>query len=58
MSMRLPSSNETAPKPEARVSGRTAFLLLGELVEDGPTAEVFTAPKNARTGDYIEGRFG
>ena len=45
-------------KQAARVSQRTAFLLLGELVEDGPTAEVFTAPKNARTGDYIEGRFG
>jgi phosphate transport system ATP-binding protein len=45
-------------KQAARVSQRTAFLLLGELLEDGPTAELFTAPKNARTGDYIEGRFG
>lgn len=45
-------------KQAARVSERTAFLLLGELLEDGPTAELFTAPKNARTGDYIEGRFG
>jgi len=45
-------------KQAARVSQRTAFLLLGELLEDGPTAELFTAPKNARTGEYIEGRFG
>jgi phosphate transport system ATP-binding protein len=45
-------------KQAARVSQRTAFVLLGEVLEDGPTAELFTAPKNARTGDYIEGRFG
>jgi phosphate transport system ATP-binding protein len=45
-------------KQAARVSQRTAFLLLGELVEDGPTSRLFTAPKDARTGDYIEGRFG
>jgi phosphate transport system ATP-binding protein len=45
-------------KQAARVSLRTAFLLLGELLEDGPTAEVFTAPRDARTGQYIEGRFG
>lgn len=45
-------------KQAARVSQRTAFLLSGELVEDGPTAQVFTAPRDPRTGDYIEGRFG
>lgn len=45
-------------KQAARVSQRTAFLLLGELLEEGPTAQLFTAPKNARTGEYIEGRFG
>jgi phosphate transport system ATP-binding protein len=45
-------------KQAARVSQRTAFLLLGELLEDGPTAELFTTPKHARTGEYIEGRFG
>ena len=45
-------------KQAARVSQRTAFLLLGELVEDGPTAELFTSPRDRRTGDYIEGRFG
>jgi phosphate transport system ATP-binding protein len=45
-------------KQAARVSQRTAFLLLGELVEDGPTATLFTSPRDERTGDYIEGRFG
>jgi phosphate transport system ATP-binding protein len=45
-------------KQAARVSQRTAFLLLGELVEDGPTAALFTSPRDERTGDYIEGRFG
>ena len=42
----------------ARVSGRTAFFLLGELVEFGDTREVFTNPKDKRTEDYISGRFG
>jgi phosphate transport system ATP-binding protein len=42
----------------ARVSDHTAFLYLGELVEFGPTAEIFTRPKNSRTEDYITGRFG
>jgi phosphate transport system ATP-binding protein len=45
-------------KQAARVSDRTAFLLLGELVEEGPTAELFTRPRDHRTGDYLEGRFG
>lgn len=45
-------------KQAARVSQRTAFLLLGELVEDGPTDAMFTKPRDTRTGDYIEGRFG
>jgi phosphate transport system ATP-binding protein len=45
-------------KQAARVSDRTAFLLGGELVEDGPTARLFTRPSDRRTGDYIEGRFG
>ena len=45
-------------KQAARVGDRTAFFLLGELVEDGPTDEIFTNPVDARTGDYIEGRFG
>jgi len=45
-------------KQAARVSDRTAFLLGGELVEEAPTAQLFTAPKDGRTGDYVEGRFG
>lgn len=42
----------------ARVSDRTAFFYLGELVEYNKTAEVFTNPKNKRTENYITGRFG
>jgi phosphate transport system ATP-binding protein len=42
----------------ARVSDRTAFMLLGELVETGPTSEMFTTPRDSRTEDYITGRFG
>jgi phosphate transport system ATP-binding protein len=42
----------------ARVSQRTAFFHLGELVESGPTAELFTNPKQPRTSDYITGRYG
>ena len=45
-------------KQAARVADRTAFLLMGELVECGPTADVFTRPKDKRTEDYITGRFG
>ena len=42
----------------ARISDRTAFFLLGEMVEYGETAELFAKPKNARTESYITGRFG
>jgi len=47
----------------ARVSDRTAFMLMGEgrageLVEVGPTIEVFRNPRDRRTEDYITGRFG
>jgi phosphate transport system ATP-binding protein len=42
----------------ARVSDATAFMLSGELIEYGPTAEMFTRPKDRRTEDYITGRFG
>jgi phosphate transport system ATP-binding protein len=42
----------------ARVSQRTAFFHLGTLIEEGPTATIFTSPKNQRTLDYITGRFG
>jgi len=42
----------------ARVADRTVFLLLGELVEEGPTGEMFTTPKDSRTESFISGRFG
>jgi len=42
----------------ARVSDRTAFFLLGDLVEYAETTKVFTKPKDKRTEDYISGRFG
>jgi phosphate transport system ATP-binding protein len=42
----------------ARVSDKTAFFLLGELVEMGQSAKMFTDPTDKRTEDYITGRFG
>jgi phosphate transport system ATP-binding protein len=42
----------------ARVSDYTAFMYLGELVEFGPTRELFTKPARRQTEDYITGRFG
>jgi phosphate transport system ATP-binding protein len=42
----------------ARVSQRTAFFHLGELVEYGATADIFTNPRQERTSDYITGRYG
>ncbi len=41
-----------------RVSDKTAFFLLGEIVEHGPTIELFDSPKNKKTEDYVTGRFG
>lgn len=41
-----------------RISDSTAFFLNGEIVEDGPTEELFYKPKDKRTEDYITGRFG
>ena len=41
-----------------RISDHTAFFLLGELVEYGATEQVFSAPAEKRTEDYITGRFG
>ncbi len=41
-----------------RVSDDTAFLLNGELVEHGPTSELFTRPRDSRTEAYVTGRFG
>ena len=42
----------------ARISDRTAFFLLGELVEVGSTNQIFSTPRDKRTEDYISGRFG
>ena len=42
----------------ARISDKTAFFLLGELVEYGETEQIFSMPKDKRTEDYITGRFG
>jgi phosphate transport system ATP-binding protein len=42
----------------ARVADRTAFMLAGELVEVGPTDEIFTNPSDARTEEYVTGKFG
>ena len=41
-----------------RVSDKTAFFLLGEMVEAGPTDDLFTTPKDPRTANYVAGRFG
>lgn len=41
-----------------RISDNTAFFLTGEIVENGPTEELFYKPKDKRTEDYITGRFG
>ena len=42
----------------ARVSSTTAFMYQGELIEIGPTGQLFTAPRDRRTDDYVTGRFG
>ena len=41
-----------------RISDRTAFFLLGDLVEYGETNQIFSDPRDKRTEDYITGRFG
>ncbi len=41
-----------------RISDKTAFFLLGEVIEHGNTEEIFSMPKDKRTEDYITGRFG
>ena len=45
-------------KQAARASDRTAFLLMGQLIEVGPTPQLFTKPSDQRTNDYLIGRFG
>ncbi len=42
----------------ARVSQKTAFFHLGNLIEEGKTSDIFTNPKNKQTQDYITGRNG
>jgi len=41
-----------------RVSDRVAFMLMGELIEDGTNTEILSNPKDQRTNDYVTGRFG
>ena len=41
-----------------RISDKTAFFLLGEVIEFGETEQIFSMPKNKKTEDYITGRFG
>ena len=45
-------------KQAARVSDRTAFFLMGDLIELDETGKIFTFPQDKRTNDYISGRFG
>jgi phosphate transport system ATP-binding protein len=45
-------------KQAARVGDRTAFFLMGELVEIDKTEKIFTRPSDSRTDDYIRGKFG
>jgi phosphate transport system ATP-binding protein len=42
----------------ARVANTTAFMLDGELIEHGPTTEIFTTPRDERTERYVTGKFG
>ena len=42
----------------ARISDRTAFFYKGRIIEVGPTQQLFTAPKEKKTEEYITGRFG
>ena len=45
-------------KQASRVGTRTAFFLMGELIETDKTQNIFLTPKNKMTEDYITGRFG
>jgi phosphate transport system ATP-binding protein len=42
----------------ARVSDKTGYMLLGEMIEFGETNTIFTAPSNKLTEDYITGKYG
>jgi hypothetical protein len=46
------------PLQAARIDSRTAFFLMGELVETGSAYDIFTRPKDKRTEDYVSGKFG
>ncbi len=45
-------------KQAARIADRVAFFLMGEMVECGTATQIFTVPKDPRTGDFVTGRFG
>lgn len=45
-------------KQAARIGDQVAFFLLGELIECGTATQIFTVPRDPRTGDYVTGRFG
>jgi phosphate transport system ATP-binding protein len=45
-------------KQAARVADETAFFLMGEMIEYGPTGKMFTVPADQRTSDYVTGKFG
>ena len=45
-------------KQAARIADQTAFFLMGELIEIGPTDRIFTSPIHKQTDDYVTGRFG
>lgn len=45
-------------RQSARVADRTAFFLMGEMIEIGSNYQIFTAPQDKRTEDYVTGRFG
>jgi phosphate transport system ATP-binding protein len=42
----------------ARIADNTSFFVLGELIEHGPSSEIFTNPQNKKTQDYVMGKFG
>jgi phosphate transport system ATP-binding protein len=42
----------------ARIADNTSFYILGELIEHGPSSEIFTNPKVKKTEEYVTGRFG
>jgi phosphate transport system ATP-binding protein len=45
-------------KQAARVADNTVFMLMGQVIEIGATNQIFTAPKEQKTNDYVSGRFG